>query len=84
MDNLWVIFALISAVQAYTFDDPGPFETLSECAYTIVVNHKLMSEFIAREYYLDVNVEVPFYCVQKKDLDEYLRRRAYKLEQDQI
>ena len=84
MDNLWIIWALVSSFQGYSFSDPGPFNTLEECVYSVAVNHELINKFLIMQYNLDSNIEVPLFCVREEDLQEFLKERAYKLEQDQI
>ena len=84
MDNLWIIWAFISSFQGYSFTNPGPFDTLEECAYSVAANQELMNKFLIMQYNLNSNTEVPLFCVREDDLQEYLKGRAYKLEQDQI
>ena len=84
MGSLWIIWAFISSFQGYSFSDPGPFNTLEECVYSVAVNHELINKFLIMQYNLDSNIEVPLFCVREEDLEEFLKGRAYKLEQDQI
>ena len=77
MDNLWIIWALVSSFQGYSFSDPGPFNTLEECVYSVAVNHELINKFLIMQYNLDSNIEVPLFCVREEDLQEFLKERAY-------
>ena len=82
MEKLWVLWALISPLEGYTFTKPGPFATKEECAYSVMKNHIEMQKLIALEYNLTGNHYVPLYCVNQKLLEEFMKKENIKIERD--
>ena len=82
MEKVWVLWALISPVEGYTFINPGPFATKEECTYSVMQHYPQMQALIMKEYKLTGNHYIPIYCVNKKLLEEFMKKGDIKIERD--
>ena len=82
MEKLWVIWALISPVEGYTFINPGPFATKDECIYSVYTHYGDMQNLIVQEYKITGNRIIPIYCVNKKLMEEFMKKGDIRIERD--
>ena len=82
MEKLWFLWALVSPLEGYQFVTPGPFATKEECTYSVMQNYPAMQALILKEYNIVGPRYIPIYCVNRKLLEEALKKGEIKIERD--